>query len=260
LILDRILASKREEIRKRKGLIPAAELAARLRAAPAARDFVGAIRRGREGAIRLIAEFKRASPSTGVLRADLDPAQVARLYESAGAAAISVLTDGPFFQGSGEDLASAHATVKIPLLQKDFILDEYQLLEARTLGADAILLIAVALPGKTLARLHARAAELGLAALVEVHDDRDLERALAIEPEIIGVNNRDLRTFRVDLAVTFRLRPSIPSGIAVVSESGIRSRADALRLQEAGVDAMLVGETLMRRPDPGRAAAELLGT
>jgi indole-3-glycerol phosphate synthase len=259
LILERILASKREEIQKRKALVPAVELAKRLNGAPAARDFAGAIRRRRDGAIRLIAEYKRASPSRGVIRADLEPAQVARLYAGAGAAAISVLTDAPFFQGSRDDLRSARAAVKIPVLQKDFTLDDYQLLEARTLGADAVLLIVTALPGAALARLYQRAAELGLAALVEVHDEPDLERALAIEPAIIGINNRDLRTFRVEAATTFRLRPLIPPATVVVSESGIQSRADALRLQEAGVDAMLVGEQLMRQADPGAAAEELLG-
>jgi indole-3-glycerol phosphate synthase len=259
LILDKILASKRDEVQRRKALVPAADLAKRLGGAPAARDFAGAIRRGRDGAIRLVAEFKRASPSQGVIRADLAPAQVARLYSGAGAAAMSVLTDAPFFQGSADDLRSAREAVTIPVLQKDFILDDYQLVEARIAGADAILLIAAALPGDELARLHQRAAELGLAALVEVHDESDLERALAIQPRIVGINNRDLRTFGVDLATTFRLRPLIPPAIIVVSESGIRSRADALRLQEAGVDAMLVGERLMRQPDPRRAAAELLG-
>jgi len=259
VIFDKILASKRVEVQTRKAAIPAAELAKRVNGAPAGRDFAGAIRRGLDGAIRLIAEFKRASPSQGVIRADLAPAQVARLYAGAGAAAMSVLTDAPFFQGSGDDLRSAREAVTIPVLQKDFILDDYQLLEARTLGADAVLLIVAALPGDELARLHQCAAELGLAALVEVHDESDLDRALAIQPKIVGINNRDLRTFEVDLATTFRLRPMIPPAIIVVSESGIRSRADALKLQEAGVDAMLVGERLMRRPDPGRAAAELLG-
>ena len=258
MILDKILASKRGEIQKRKSLIHAAELAKRLSGAPATRDFAGAIRRGPNGAIRLIAEFKRASPSKGVIRTDLGPAQVARLYAGAGAAAMSVLTDAPFFQGNFDDLRTAREAVNIPVLQKDFILDDYQLLEARTLGADAILLIVAALPGDELARLHQRAAELGLAALVEVHDEADLDLALAIQPKIIGINNRDLRTFKVDLATTFRLRPAIPTGTLVVSESGIQSRADALRLQEAGVDAMLVGERLMRQPEPGKAAAELL--
>jgi indole-3-glycerol phosphate synthase len=259
LILDKILASKRQEIQRRKALVPASELTERLGGAPEVRDFAGALRRGADGAIRLLAEFKRASPSQGVIRADLDPAQAARLYAGAGAAAMSVLMDAEFFQGSGDDLRSARAAVAIPVLQKDFILDDYQVLEARTLGADAILLIVAALPGEELARLHAKAAGLGLAALVEAHDESDLERALAIRPRIIGINNRDLRTFKVDLATTFRLRPSIPPPIIVVSESGIRSRADALKLQAAGVDAMLVGEMLMRQSDPGQAAAELLG-
>ncbi len=259
MILDKILASKRDEVQRRKALVPAASLVKRLAGAPAPRDFAGTIRRGPDGAIRLIAEFKRASPSRGVIRVDLSPAQVARLYAGAGAAAMSVLTDAPFFQGNGEDLRSGREAVSIPVLQKDFIIEDYQLLEARALGADAILLIVAALPGEELARLHHRAGELGMAALVEVHDKADLERALAIRPKIIGINNRDLRTFRVDLATTFRLRPSIPLAITVVSESGIQSRADALRLQEARVDAMLVGERLMRQPEPGKAAAELLG-
>ena len=259
MILDKILASKRDEVQRRKSLVPAAELEKRVNGAPAARDFAGAIRRGADGAIRLIAEFKRASPSRGVIRVDLNPAQVARLYAGAGAAAMSVLTDAPFFQGNFDDLRSAREAVKIPILQKDFVLDDYQLLEARALGADAILLIVAALPGDELARVHQRAADLGLAALVEVHDEADLARALAIRPKIIGINNRDLRTFRVDIATTFRLRSSIPPAITVVSESGIQSRADALRLQEARVDAMLVGERLMRQPEPGKGAAELLG-
>jgi indole-3-glycerol phosphate synthase len=257
MILERILASKRDEIRARQARLTSAELERLAASAPPALDFAGAIRSG--GRIRLIAEFKRASPSRGAIRADLDPAQVGRLYAGAGVAAISVLTDAPFFHGSADDLRSLRPAVKIPLLQKDFILDPCQLLEARSLGADAILLIAAALPGDALARLYQAATDLRLAALVEVHDEADLRRALAISPRIIGINNRDLRTFQVSVETTFRLRPLIPPGIVVVSESGIRSRADALKLQEAGVDAMLVGESLMRRPDPGKAAAQLLG-
>lgn len=268
MILQKILASKRDEVRKRQAGVPAAALERLAAVAPPALDFAGAIRKGPQGGIRLIAEFKRASPSRGTIRAELDPADVARQYADAGAAAISVLTDAPFFHGSADDLRSVRAAVKAPVLQKDFILDAYQLLEARSLGADAILLIAAALPDEALGRLYKAAAELGLAALVEVHDEADLDRALAIGPpadgagggpRIIGINNRDLRTFEVSLATTFRLRPLIPPGIIVVSESGIRSRADALKLQEAGVDAMLVGEWLMRQPDAGKAAAELLG-
>jgi indole-3-glycerol phosphate synthase len=281
MILQKILASKRDEVRKRQAGVPAAALERLAAVAPPALDFAGAIRKGPEGDIRLIAEFKRASPSRGTIRAELDPAEVARRYAEAGAAAISVLTDAPFFHGSADDLRSVRAAVKAPVLQKDFILDAYQLLEARSLGADAILLIAAALPDEALGRLDKAAAELGLAALVEVHDEADVKRALAIgppaagaggrprskangcmlrgRPRIIGINNRDLRTFEVSLATTFRLRHLIPPGIIVVSESGIRSRADALELQEAGVDAMLVGEWLMRQPDAGKAAAELLG-
>jgi len=256
-MLEEILASKRDEVRKRQARVPAAELQRLAANAPPVLDFTGAIRN--EGKIRLIAEFKRASPSRGAIRADLEPEQVARLYAASGAAAISVLTDAPFFHGSADDLRSVRAVVKVPVLQKDFVLDAYQLLEARSLGADAILLIAAALPGAALGRLHKAAADLGLAVLVEVHDEADVDRALAAGPRIIGINNRDLRTFEVSVATTFRLRPLIPPGIIVVSESGIRSRADALKLQKAGVDAMLVGERLMRQPDPGKAAAELLG-
>jgi indole-3-glycerol phosphate synthase len=268
MILQKILASKRDEVRKRQARVPAAALERLAAKAPPALDFAGAIRKGLHDGIRLIAEFKRASPSRGAIRADVDPAQVARLYADAGAAAISVLTDAPFFHGSADDLRSVRAAVKVPVLQKDFILDAYQLLEARSLGADAILLIAAALPDDALRRLHKAAADAGLAAMVEVHDEADLDRALAIgppvggaggRPRIIGINNRDLRTFEVNFATTFRLRPLIPPGAIVVSESGIRSRADALKLQEAGVDAMLVGEWLMRQPDAGKAAAELLG-
>ena len=259
MILEKILSAKPDEIAKRKVSIPSSELEKLACSAPPARDFPGAISSASDGVIRLIGEFKRASPSQGVIRADLDPADVACRYAAAGAAAVSVLTDGPFFSGSLDDLRAVRNAVDIPVLRKDFIIDPYQLLEARAAGADAVLLIVAALSGRKLGELQERARELGLSALVEVHDEADLGAALAVHPRMIGINNRDLRTFRVDFGTTFRLRPLIPSGIVVVSESGIRSRADAMRLQSAGVDAMLVGQFLMRQPDPGKAAAELLG-
>jgi indole-3-glycerol phosphate synthase len=259
VILDQIIAHKREEVADAKRRRPAGELKEALSRAPSPRDFERAICRGEGGTIRLIAEFKRASPSKGVIRPDLDPASVARRYAAGGASAISVLTDRKFFSGALEDIESVRAAVELPLLRKDFMIDSYQVIEARAAGADAILLIAAALELSEMADLRDAAAELGMASLVEVHNERELEKALAISPGIIGVNNRDLRTFEVDFETTLRLRPLIPEGILVVSESGIRDREDVRRLQEAGVDAILVGESLMRQPDPGRAAAELLG-
>lgn len=259
MILDKILEAKRAEVAERKVARPMETLEELARTAPPVRDFAGALRRSGTEPIRLIAEFKRASPSRGLIRGDLDPADVARRYQEAGAAAMSVLTDGPFFSGSLDDLRAARHSVEIPLLRKDFVLDRYQLLEARCAGADAVLLIAAALDEPSLVRLHAEALALGLACLVEVHDDTDLACALAARPLLIGINNRDLRTFRVDLRTTLHLRGALPSGVVVVSESGIHARHDALLLQDAGVDAMLVGESLMRQSDPGRAARALLG-
>lgn len=258
MILDTIVASKRVELARAKANTPLAELRRRLRDAPPARDFAAAVAAA-GGPCRLIAEFKRASPSKGIIRPDLTPADVARAYEAAGAAAISVLTDGPFFSGSLDDLAAARAAAGLPVLRKDFTLETYHLLEARCRGADAVLLIAAVLDASELRDLRQQAADLGMAALVEVHDEPELERALASDPQIIGVNNRNLATFAVDMAATLRLRPLIPPGVVTVSESGIASRADVVRLQENAVDAVLVGETCMRRANPGDAVRELLG-
>jgi len=258
VILEKILAAKREEILERQVTTPMSILEKRLAGAPRVRDFVSAIRRTADGPVRLIAEFKRASPSRGMIRADLTPADAARMYAAGGAAAMSVLTDERFFSGTLADLESARRAAELPVLRKDFILDRYQLLEARCAGADAVLLIAAALDERSLCALHAEATALGLGVLVEVHEESELPRALAAEPKAVGVNNRDLRSFSVDLETTLRLRPLIPPGAAMVSESGIRTREDVRRLRAAGVDAMLVGETLMRCADPGAAAAELL--
>ena len=248
--LEGILARKRDEVAARRAARPDRELEAALRDAPPLRDFEGALA-GRGERARVIGEVKRASPSAGAIDAGLDAVEQARRYAGAGAAAISVLTDGPGFGGSLEDLAAVRAAVPSPLLRKDFVVDRYQLLEARAWGADAALLIVAALPGDALPRLHAECAALGLAALVEVHEAADLEAALAAGARIVGVNNRDLRTFHVDLATSERLLPLLPPGVKGVAESGIRTPADARRLRAAGAPNLLVGEALVRAADPG---------
>jgi indole-3-glycerol phosphate synthase len=207
----------------------------------------------------LIAEIKRASPSKGSLRPDLDPVALAREYERCGAAAISVLTDEQFFQGSLDDLRVVRKKVNLPVLRKDFVLDPYQVYQARAAGADAILLIVAALSDDALQTLHRLSADLGMAALVEVHNVAELERALKIGPRIVGVNNRDLRTFEVDLETTARLRPLLAAGVTLVSESGIQSQADVARIESFGADAILVGEALVRAQDVGGKIEELMG-
>jgi len=259
MILDRILAVKREELADRKRLVPTALLEQQARGMPPARDALAALRRSEGDAIRLIAEFKRASPSKGVIRCDLAPEEAARQYEEAGAAALSVLTDTSFFQGTMDDLRAVRSASKLPLLCKEFILHRYQLLEARVAGADMALLIVAALADDALAELHRRATQWGLAVLVETHTADEIERALAAGARIIGINSRDLKTFHVDIRTALRLRAMIPPEVVVVAESGIRTRKDVLRLEEAGFDAMLVGETLMSRQYPGAAARGLLG-
>jgi indole-3-glycerol phosphate synthase len=237
--------------------MPLEELEAQCFEAPPVRDFRSAV--AGPGPVRLIAEVKKASPSAGVIRADFEPVAIARAYQAHGAACLSVLTDAPYFQGHLSYLARIRAAVAIPLLRKDFLVDEYQVVEARVAGADCVLLIAEILDDPTLAALLARARGLGMAALVELHDEPNLDRVLAAGADLVGINNRDLRTFRTDLDRSIRLRHRIPPGVAVVAESGIHSRADVLRLQDAGVDAILVGEGLMRAPDIGPAVEELLG-
>ncbi|HET9552997.1 MAG TPA: indole-3-glycerol phosphate synthase TrpC [Anaeromyxobacteraceae bacterium] len=254
--LDAILARKREEVAAQQAARPLAELRARLADAPPPRDFAGALS-PRGGPARIIAEVKRASPSAGAIAAALDaPAQAAR-YEAAGAAAVSVLTDGPGFGGSLEDLVAVRARVALPVLRKDFTVDGWQLVEARAAGADAALLIVAALPGDQLRRLHDLCGELGLHALVEVHDAAEAERALAAGARIVGVNNRDLHTFQVDLATSERLVPTFPAGVKGVAESGVRTGADARRLRAAGAPNLLVGEALVRAADPGALLREL---
>ncbi|HEU5393413.1 MAG TPA: indole-3-glycerol phosphate synthase TrpC [Candidatus Methylomirabilis sp.] len=261
MILDRILAAKREAVAAARAARPLSELRAAAAAAPPVRDFAGAIRRGRGAPvpIRAIAEVKRASPSAGVLREPFDPAGLGAVYAEAGAKALSVLTDGPFFQGAPEHLGAARRASGLPTLRKDFILDPYQVYETRALGADALLLIVAAVEPSLLRELLTLSGEIGLAALTEVHTTTELETALGAGARILGINNRDLRTFRVDLSVTYDLLPKIPPEVPVVSESGIASRADVARLEAAGVDAVLVGEALLRAESPGAALRALLG-
>lgn len=256
MILDRIVAATKELTARRRAALPLAELAPLAAARPAPRHFVAALR---QPGISIIAEIKRASPSKGVLRADLDPALLAATYAAHGAAAISVLTEPSFFQGSLADLAAVRAAVALPLLRKDFIVDPYQVYEARAHGADAFLLIVAALSRPALADLIALGLELGLAALVEVHDEAEVAVALAAGARVVGVNNRDLADFSVDLTITPRLRRLIPPAIPVVGESGIHSPADVASLAAAGVDAVLIGEALVTSADPGARLRELLG-
>jgi indole-3-glycerol phosphate synthase len=254
--LDQILARKRAEVDERRTALPERELRARAAGAPAPRRFEAALS-PRGGPIRIVAEVKRASPSAGAIDAGLDAPGQARRYAAAGAAAVSVLTDGPGFGGSLDDLRAVRAAVDLPLLRKDFVLDRYQLLEARAAGADAALLIVAALEPEALRRLIDGCGELGLAALVEVHDPGEAERAVLAGARLVGVNNRDLRTFAVDLATSERILPALPEGVKGVAESGVRTPADVRRLRRAGAANLLVGEALVRAADPGRLVAEL---
>jgi indole-3-glycerol phosphate synthase len=256
-ILDKIVASKRGEIAAARRRLPESVLEARLAEAPAARDFRAAL--DLPGSVRILAEVKKASPSAGVLRADFDPVQIAQTYERHGAACISVLTDGPFFQGSLDDLRAVRAAVTLPVLRKDFLLDPYQVVEARCAWADAVLLIAEILDDKTLRHLLTATHDLGMQALVELYDAENLPRVLASGARLIGVNNRDLRTFVTRLEHTLELAPRVPSDCCLVSESGIRTHADIQSLRAAGVRAVLVGETLMRAPDIGAQLDALQG-
>jgi indole-3-glycerol phosphate synthase len=255
-ILDKIVATKRQEIAACRERTSVAELERRLADAPPVRDFFAAV--ASRGAIRLIAEVKKASPSAGIIRADFDPVAIARIYEAHGAACLSVLTDESYFQGRLEYLAAVRVAVGIPVLRKDFILDSYQLLEARAAGADAVLLIAECLDDCNLRKLHNEAIDLGMTPLVELYEPANLPRVIAAGASLVGVNNRNLHTFEVSLDHTLRLRDAIPDECALVSESGIKTHADVERLEAADVDAILVGESLMREPDIGAAVDRLL--
>ncbi|HVV48160.1 MAG TPA: indole-3-glycerol phosphate synthase TrpC [Polyangia bacterium] len=257
MILDDILARTRLDVAERKRQRPIAALEAEAARRPPARSLARALRQ--PGRIACLAEFKRRSPSAGWIAEQAVPAELARAYAAGGAAAMSVLTDGPFFGGGLDDLAAARAAAELPILRKDFVVDRYQVVEARAAGADAVLLIVAALADAALAALLAAAREAGLEALVEAHDAGEVARAVAAGAAIVGINNRDLRTFTVDRELAARLRPRVPPDRVVVAESGIRDAADVARLRAAGVDAILVGETLMRAPDPAAALRALLG-
>jgi len=254
VILERILRVKQEEIAAAKRRLPQAGIEARARAAPPPRDFVAALR-GRRPAV--IGEIKRASPSRGVLRADFDPAAIARSYEKGGAACMSVLTDRQFFQGTPEHLIAAREACSLPVLRKDFVIDPYQVFESRAMGADCILLIAGCLSKKEMSHLETLAQDLGMAVLVEVHDAEELQAALALRTPLLGINNRNLRTFETRLETTLDLLPRIPPDRIVVAESGIRSPPDVARLRAKGVNSFLVGEAFMRAADPGAELAAL---
>lgn len=257
-ILQKILARKTEEITERANRAPLVELKKQLSRAPAPRGFLKAIRsRIATGQPAVIAEIKKASPSKGLLRADFRPAEIAKSYEHHGATCLSVLTDVDFFQGSDEHLKQARAACALPVLRKDFTMDAYQVYEARVLGADAILLIVAALDDTQLRELVELAAQLGMDVLVEVHDAAELERALALPAPLIGINNRDLRTFNTSLETTLGLLGEIPADHVVVTESGIHVPADVARLRAGGVNVFLVGEAFMKADDPGEKLQEL---
>jgi len=256
-ILDRIVDTKRAEVAAAKARRPMAELLGQLASVPACRDFHRQLAGFSD--IRLIAEVKKASPSKGVIRPDFQPVAIARAYQAGGAACLSVLTDEPYFQGSLEYLAAVRAAVTLPILRKDFIIDEYQLVEARLAGADAVLLIAECLTPEELLQLYQRTRQLGMHALIELYDPAHLPAVLATGCPLVGVNNRDLRTFEVDLNHTLRMREQIPADRCLVGESGIFTADDARKLFAGGVQAMLVGESLMRQPDIEAATRRLLG-
>ena len=257
MILDDIVAYKKEELAETKRGTPLAEQKNRAADAGAVRGFGAAL--AASGGIKLIAEVKKASPSKGVIREDFDPVRIAGTYQESGAACLSVLTEKKFFQGSLAYLGAIRKTVGLPLLRKDFIVDEYQIFEARAAGADAILLIAACLDRRQLEDYLGVAGSLGLDVLVESHTGKELDKTLHAGARIVGINNRDLTSFTVSLQTTFDLLKDIPDDRIVVSESGIKSRDDVVKLEKAGVDAVLVGESLMREKDIGKKVKELLG-
>lgn len=256
-ILDKILETKRSEIAEAQRQVPRQMLLDQVAAAPPPRSFAHALSNG-PGRVRLIAEVKKASPSAGIIREAFDPVEIATAYASAGAACISVLTDREYFQGELEFLRQIRSRVETPLLRKDFIVDHYQLLEARAAGADCVLLIAECLSPAELHELHHAALELGMETLIELYDRENLDAVLATGGKIVGINNRDLRTFVTDLEHTIRLRREIPEDRIVVGESGIRTAEDVDRLAAAGVQAMLVGESLMRQDNLSGAVRDLI--
>jgi indole-3-glycerol phosphate synthase len=260
-ILEEILRDKLDEVAESRRQRPLLELQRRVQDLPQPRDFMAALcgeTSGRESLPRVIAEVKKASPSKGIIRPDFDPVAIARTYAANGAVALSVLTDAKYFQGQLSFLSAIALAVRQPLLRKDFTIDAYQVYESRVSHADAILLIVAALDNEHLKELLHLAHDLGMAALLEVHTEEELERILPLRPRLIGINNRDLRTFHTDIQTTLRLLPLIPADVVVISESGINTSDDIVRLQEKGVHGFLIGESLMRTPDPGVKLRELL--
>lgn len=257
-ILNRILNTKRAEVDEAMATKPLAQLRDEARAASAPRDFIGSIRKRIDsGQAAVIAEIKKASPSKGVIREDFKPAEIARSYERGGAACLSVLTDSRYFQGSADYLREARAACALPVLRKDFMIDPYQVYEARAMGADCILLIVAALELPKMRELEDLAHELGMAVLVETHDALELELALQLKTPLVGINNRNLRTFDVSLQTTLDLLPAIPEGRCVVTESGIFASEDVALMRENDVHAFLIGEAFMRQDDPGAELARV---
>lgn len=259
-ILEKILSVKRDEVAAASNLKPLKDLRAQAEQMPGTRDFVGSMRQKiAQGMPAVIAEVKKASPSKGVLRENFDPAEIGRSYARHGAACLSVLTDVQFFQGHPDFLALARNASGLPVLRKDFLIDPYQVHEARVLGADCVLLIVAALSDAQLSELESIAMSLGMAVLVEVHDAAELARALRLETPLVGINNRNLRTFETRLETTLDLLGKMPEGKLVVTESGVLQAADVSRMRAAGVNAFLIGEAFMRAPDPGEALTRLFG-
>jgi indole-3-glycerol phosphate synthase len=254
MILDRILEAKREEVTQRRANATLEEVKQRSFTTSGPRDFAGALKSGSFG---VIAEIKRRSPANGLLRANLDPGATAQTYDQGGALCMSVLTDGPFFDGSDADLVAARTACALPVLRKDFVIDAYQVWEARAIGADAVLLIVRALEQERLVELLGIATETGMSALVEVHDEPELQRALDAKARLIGVNNRNLDTLQVDIATSERVIPLIPDSIPAIAESGVSNRAAAERMRQAGARAILVGEALVLSEHPGELLREL---
>ena len=256
-ILDEIVARKKKEVELARERVPSFALEGRMATAPAVRDFFGPL--AADGDVKLIAEFKRKSPSAGEIRPGATVEEVVRAYATAGASCLSILTDAVGFGGSLVDLESARVAVPLPILRKEFVVDRYQVLEARAHGADAVLLIAECLDDCHLRSLYREILDLGMTPLVELHDAGNLSRVLDLGATLVGINNRDLRTMTTDLGHVLRLRERVPDDVVLVAESGIKTWADVERLAAAGIGAMLVGESLLKQPDPGRAAATLLG-
>jgi indole-3-glycerol phosphate synthase len=257
-ILDSIIAHKHTEVLERQSQMPLPELTARAKEAPPPRDFLAALQTPKLGSVALIAEVKKASPSAGIIRPDFDPVTIARIYEANGASCLSVLTDEKFFQGHDNYLKAVRKAVTLPIIRKDFVIDQWQIYESRALGADAILLIAAALTPTQIADYQALAQELGMAALVEVHTESEMEVALGANAQLIGINSRNLNTFVTDLGTVKKLAAMVPAGVTLVAESGLKTPADVRQVADAGAKAILVGETLMRSADIGAAVLALL--